>query len=94
MDLSKIARLSRREKKSLLQRSLKLSEETGELAEAVLSYTGAHGCGYKGLTSEDVAEEAVDVAQIALSIALMYLTEEGVEAMLDKKLEKWKKVQG
>ena len=92
--LDKITRLSMAENTGIVQRALKTSEETGELAQAVLSYTDAPGCGYKGKTVMDVAEEAVDVVQVALSIALMFLSEEGVEKMMDKKLEKWKKVQG
>ena len=93
MDLSKITRLSHLEKKTLSQRVLKLGEELGELAEAALSSEEAPGCSYKGLTDDDVAEEAVDVAQIALSIALMFYTEEEVEALMDRKLLKWEKIQ-
>lgn len=82
-----------KEKKSLLQRSLKLSEETGELAQAVLSYEKAPGCAHKNKTAADVAEEAIDVAQVALSIALMFLDSAGVEEVMDRKLAKWEKVQ-
>ena len=63
-----IFELTQADPKSLLQRTLKLSEEAGELAEAVLSVTDAPGSGYKAHTLQDVREEAADAALVALSV--------------------------
>ncbi len=60
--------LTRADAKSLQERVLKLSEESGELAQAVLSATKASGSAYKNHTIEDVREEAVDSAIVALSV--------------------------
>ncbi|MBO9426107.1 MazG-like family protein [Labrenzia sp. R4_1] len=63
-----IFELTQADPKSLLQRTLKLSEETGELAEAVLSVTDAPGSAYKAHTLQNVREEAADAALVALSV--------------------------
>jgi NTP pyrophosphatase (non-canonical NTP hydrolase) len=81
------------DKKSLEQKALKLAEETGEVAQAILSYCDAPACGYKNKTKENVIEELIDCIITASSI--LYQIEEGIvnEAqfckVLDTKLEKW-----
>ena len=60
--------LTRSDPKTLQERALKLAEEAGEVAEAVLSATGAPGSAYKKQTFDDVREEAADAAIVALSI--------------------------
>jgi NTP pyrophosphatase (non-canonical NTP hydrolase) len=82
--------LSIKEKKTLIQRALKLTEETGEVAEAVLSYTDSPGCGYKQKTREDVMEECVDVIIMATSIiANLEFKDEDVASTFVKKMTKW-----
>lgn len=86
--------LTRSDGKSLQERTLKLAEETGELSQAVLSATGAHGSSYKGLTLSDVREEAVDTAIVALSILAQTCADEEAfqeefQSLFDKKLSKW-----
>ena len=63
-----IYELTQNDPKTLQERALKLSEEAGELAQAVLSATGAPGSEYKGHGLADIREEAVDAAIVALSI--------------------------
>lgn len=63
-----IFELTRKDPKTLQERTLKLAEEAGELAQAVLSATGAPGSGYKNHSLADVREEAVDAAIVALSV--------------------------
>ncbi len=90
MNLTKIRELSIGNKKSLAEIGLKLSEETGEASQALLSYMGANGSGYKGLDSGDVKEECIDVIMVALS--LFYKlggTDEELSSLLDDKTTKW-----
>lgn len=66
--LNEIKQMSIKNRKSLEQIGLKLSEETGECSQALLSYLNADGCGYKDLDLDDVKEECVDVIMVALSL--------------------------
>jgi len=86
--------LTRKDPKTLQERALKLVEEAGELAQAVLSATGAPGSAYKKQTMADVREEAADAAIVALSIlAQASDSREMFEAELDRlmadKCAKW-----
>lgn len=93
VELTKIRELSIANKKSLEQIGLKLSEETGEVSQALLSYIGANGSEYKKLGSEDVKEECIDVVMVALS--LFYKiggTDEELSSVINKKTEKWEEL--
>lgn len=89
----KIFEASAFDKKSLEQKALKLAEETGEVAQAILSYCGAPACGYKNKTKEDAIEELIDC--IITAGALIYQIENGeVDEkhfcnVVDAKLRKW-----
>lgn len=48
-----------------IERELKLIEEVGELAQAVLSKEKTKGCEYKQSTLNDVIEEATDVMLVS-----------------------------
>lgn len=89
-----IFRLSRSDPKTLQERTLKLCEEAGEVAQAVLSATGAPGSGYKGLTLLDVREEAVDAAIVALAILAQACPDEETfdaewQRLVREKCAKW-----
>ena len=91
-----IARLNNIDKKSLEQIALKTSEETGELAQAVLSYCKASGTEYKGLTEQNVIDESADVVICAISLVLHVYKQIHEEKALDKfldaiedKMSKW-----
>jgi len=79
--------------KSLQQFALKLCEESGEVAQAVLSCEGAPGCAHKGKTVEDVIEEACDC--IITACAVIYRAEKGkvdedhLLRTIRYKLDKW-----
>jgi NTP pyrophosphatase (non-canonical NTP hydrolase) len=78
--------------KNAVELALKTSEETGELAEAVLSVTGAPGNAYKEKNEMDVLEEAADVMICAVATLLRIIPEityEELLEMLDKKIRKW-----
>lgn len=79
-----------------LKRVAKLFEEGGELAEAILYSNATHETNKKKIR-EDVLEEAIDVAIMAIVIALSAYPAlnddemiEEVHKMFEKKLEKWK----
>jgi NTP pyrophosphatase (non-canonical NTP hydrolase) len=80
------------EMKSIEQICLKLCEESGECAQAVLSYNDAFGCSYKKLTAEDVKEEAADTILAALSIIYRLNADTNeIFDLLAKKADKWEK---
>lgn len=83
--------LCKLEQKSPHERALKLSEECGEVAEAVLSYFNACGCTYKNKTKVDIAEECLDVIIVALSIldSIGYGVERDLLDLYFSKLNKW-----
>ena len=93
--IESIFTLSPQDRKDLTQKTLKLGEEYGELAQAVLSSEGVFGCGYKNMTREEVLEEGVDVIMVAFSVLEKAgFTQKQVQNMLEKKLIKWwKKMQ-
>ena len=89
--------LTQLDQKTLQERTLKLAEEAGELAQAVLTVSKAPGSTYKHHTLADVREEAVDAAIVALSILAQtcsnpdeFLAE--LDHLMAKKCAKWRKV--
>jgi NTP pyrophosphatase (non-canonical NTP hydrolase) len=90
MNLQKIQKLSLEEKKSLLERTIKLQEEVGELAQQVLIQTGSSGSHHKKAQTSGIQEEAVDVTLVALSI---FFLEGGtpleLEKIVEAKMGKW-----
>ena len=89
-----IYELTEADPKPLQERALKLSEEAGELAQAVLSVTKAPGSAYKNHSIADVREEAVDAAIVALSL-LAHTSESREEfeielkRLMSEKCAKW-----
>ena len=91
--IDQITATTHKDGKSLVQRALKLCEETGELAGAVLSETSAPGCGYKNKTSEDVLEEGCDVVIVAFSLLKHYgFSDYDIQKKIAHKLTKWEAV--
>lgn len=91
--LNTIKKLTEADTKTLEQRALKLSEETGEVSNAMLSYIKASGCDYKNLGKEDITEECVDVITVAFSILFdIGVEDEDIFDMFIKKLSKWESV--
>ena len=95
--MDRIFDLSAQDPKTLQERALKLCEEAGELAQAVLSATHAPGSAYKGLGLEDVREEAADAAIVALSILAQTCEDETqfnaeLNRLLSEETTKWSAV--
>ena len=91
--LQEIKKLS--QNKTLPQRGLKLMEEAGELAEAILGVDKAPGQEYKGLDLNNVKEEVIDVLLVSLSICYSSgMTDDEILTGIKNKLDKWKKIQG
>jgi len=80
--------------KSLTERALKLAEECGELAQAVLRFSGVSGCiteSDQGETTQNILEESVDVLLVVISIMIsMGFSESEIDATLMRKCLKWK----
>jgi len=82
-----------KEGKSPLQLIAKCMEELGEVAEALLSYEQANGCGYKNKTIDDVREESVDVLLVIVALmAKLGMDEKEITSIAGRKLIKWQKV--
>ncbi|MBD8876862.1 MazG-like family protein [Roseibium polysiphoniae] len=93
----RIFELTQLDPKSLQERSLKLCEEAGELAQAVLSATGAPSSAYKNLKLDDVREEAADAAIVALSVLAQTCDDEAMfqeqlDQLFAQKCDKWQSV--
>lgn len=91
--LEKIKKLSIKERKNIMARAVKLSEECGEVAEAVLA-KHEPSASYKSLEKDAILEETCDVILVALSIAYgSGYTTEDIEKILEQKNNKWEKHQ-
>lgn len=82
--------------KTPVERALKLAEECGEVAEAMLSAQKVSGSGYKDMDQSDVIKECIDVIIVAKSIIASVvsridpqITMEVVNETYDIKMEKW-----
>lgn len=78
------------ESKTIQQITLKLMEEMGEVAEALLSYDQAPGCKYKGKTIDDLKEEVIDTIIVAFVLTeKLGMEKEEIKAIIKKKVDKW-----
>jgi NTP pyrophosphatase (non-canonical NTP hydrolase) len=89
-----IFELTQADPKTLQERALKLSEEAGELAQAVLCVTNAPGSSYKNHSLADVREEAADAAIVALSVLAQASSgkeefDRELERLMSEKCTKW-----
>lgn len=86
--------LSIKDKKTLSQKGLKLAEEVGELARAILPYDSAPGTNHRFSDREQILEEIVDVYLTNISIAhSLGFTDEEMNDMLNIKSKKWAELQ-
>lgn len=89
--LIKVFKVSKKERKNLTLQMVKLGEEHGELAAAVLMHLGQKGTRMsKAEVTENVLEEACDCLLMVLSILSKagFNTKE-INDMTLKKLKKW-----
>lgn len=86
--------LSDRDTKTLEGRSLKTTEETGELAKKVLAHTQSAGSLHRFVTATCVLEECADVMLSAISAAYkLGFSQEDLESMMMQKAQKWDSLQ-
>lgn len=89
--LLNVFKVSKKERKSLPLQLVKLAEEHGELAAAVLMHLGQKGTRMsKAEVTENVLEEACDCMLMILSILNKAgFNEKEINEMTIKKLKKW-----
>lgn len=77
---------------ALHNKVIKLSEETGEVAQAYLGASGSRNVSKSSsATYEGILEECCDVINVAVDIINnLGFSDEAVKTMFDKKLNKWK----
>lgn len=89
-----IKELSLHDKKTLTQKTLKLSEEVGELSKVVLPYEGAYATNHRIYHKNKILEEVADIMLVAKSIAYSTgFTDEDLESMMFNKAQKWQHLQ-
>lgn len=92
--LDTIKQLSATDEKTLSQKALKLGEEFGELAKAVLPYENCFATTHRFVTSSKILEEVADNILCALSIAYdLGFSDEDLRDMMVDKCIKWNKLQ-
>ena len=89
-----ISRVSKLEKKNIVERGLKLNEEAGELAAEILKLEGKKGS--KGKTKEEILYdlhlEAIDCMLMAMDILVhTKATNKRINEIIDSQLKKWEK---
>lgn len=91
--LETIQQLAKKEPKNPQEMGLKLCEEAGEVAQAILSYTQTSGNQYKQLSSEDVKEECIDTMLVAASLYFKMpgSSKEELMTILETKMGKWER---
>jgi len=92
--LEYIRQLTLKDKKNLSQKHLKLSEEVGEMAAAILPYENADGVVHRFVTKEQILEEVADVFLTNVSIAMSLGYSDGeIEEVIERKIDKWAEIQ-
>jgi len=92
INFEKIERLTEQDKDvPIAYRAIKLSEETGEFSQAVLRLLGSKNVSASaGNLKEDVLEELCDVLNVTVDlINILGFSDEEVQEMFEKKLNKW-----
>lgn len=89
-----IKTLSENDKKNLVGKALKTTEEVGELAKAILPYENESGTLHRFVHRRQILENAVDVMLCAMSIAYdLKYTDEDIQMMMHEKASKWSGIQ-
>lgn len=88
--LKYVRHLSKQDRKTLSQKTLKVGEEFGELAKAALPFDNAYATTHRFVEREKILEECIDTTLCALSVAYdLDFTDEEVDEMFSRKAEKW-----
>jgi len=88
-----IKTLTRQDKKTILERMVKLQEECGELAQEILIHLQTSGSQHKEKGLDGIKGESIDVILVALSIFFDEGgTQEEFDALIKQKSLKWEKL--
>lgn len=89
----RIKKISRLEKKTLVERGLKLNEEAGELAAEILKLKGLKGSSKsKKEILYDLHLEAIDCLLMAMDILVhTKASEKRIEQIMNSQLDKWER---
>jgi NTP pyrophosphatase (non-canonical NTP hydrolase) len=92
--LELIKDLSLKDKKTLVEKVLKITEENGELADVVLAYNESPQSLHKISKEQDILEESIDIMLSAASVPLsLGFSFEQIGAMLLEKANYWQSLQ-
>ncbi|MNR71724.1 hypothetical protein D3C71_24020 [compost metagenome] len=92
--LAYVRELSKQDKKTLGQKTLKLSEETGEASKAVLAYESAQGTSHRFVTPRKILEEIADGMLVGLSMVYdLGYTDDDLAEMMKAKADYWAELQ-
>lgn len=92
--LDTIKQLTSTDEKSLSQKALKLGEEYGELAKAVLPYDNGFATTHRFITKQKILEEVADIMLCALSIGYeLGFDDNDLSEMMKDKSVYWSKLQ-
>jgi NTP pyrophosphatase (non-canonical NTP hydrolase) len=88
--------LSIKDKKTLLEKNCKLTEEVGELAKVVLPYSNSFATNHRFVDKQDILEEIADSMLVLLSMLYdekLNLSVEELESLMQQKANKWAELQ-
>lgn len=86
--------LTKKDKKSLIAKALKTSEEVGELSKKILPFANSQGTLHRFVNKQDVLEETCDVILSVLSIAYdLGFNDSDIEEMMYNKSLYWNTLQ-
>lgn len=89
-----IKQLSLNDKKTLVQKTLKLGEEFGELSKVILPYEGAYGTNHRVVDRNKILDGIVDIHLVNESIKYdLGFTEEEFNSKLFEKAQVWNGLQ-
>ena len=89
-----IKKLSLNDKKNLVQKTLKLGEEFGELSKKILPYVGSYGTNHRIVNKDKILEELADLHLVNQSILYdLGFTLEDFEDKLIEKAQVWNSLQ-
>ena len=89
-----IEELSKKDKKNLSQKTLKVMEEAGELAKVILPFENAFATNHRFIDRNKILEAIVDVYLTVISIAHdLEFSEDEVNEMIKTKTLKWARLQ-
>lgn len=92
--LELVKKLSLKDEKTLVGKALKTCEEAGELAKAVIPYSGLPQSSHKMTSRADIIQECSDIILCALSVSYnLNATNEEIFASLQEKAAYWETLQ-